>query len=149
MTHVRVLAARPCSQPVPLYLALTLEHTKSRSLSHWLPHARYLAFRTTSHTVTSHRTLALTLHRARRRALTLSHRRSHWLALSRFTLPHSQTLPVVWLSHWLSITLCRSHHALFSHAPPSHYLALTTTLTHVLSRTVAHWLTIVINMLFT
>ena len=75
--------------------------------------------------------------------------RSHWLALFRFTLPHSATLPFVWLSRWLSITLCHSHHALLSHTPPSRYLAPTVTLTHGLSRTVAHWLTIVINMLFT
>ena len=127
-------------------------HTDSRSLSRWLPHARYLACtQPSSHIATPHR--APTQHHVRYSATVPSHCLTPtWLALFRFTLPHSATLSCVWLSRWLSITLGHSHHALLSHTPPphAHYLALTTTLTRVLSltRTVAHWLTIVIKMLF-
>ena len=141
-THVRVSRSPTTSSPCPA-LSCFHTHTDSRSLSRWLPHARYLAYtQPSSHIVTPHRTL--TLHHATvpSHCSTLT-----WLTLFRFTLPHSATLPFVWLSRWLNITLC--HSQLLSHTPPSHYLALTITLTHVLSRTVAHWLTVVINMLFT
>ena len=141
-THVRVTRSPTAFSPCPA-LSCVHTHTDSRSFSRWLPHARYLAYtHQSSHIVTPHRTL--TLHHATvpSHCLTLTFT---CLALFRFTLPHSASLPFVWLSHWLSITLCYSHHALLSHTPPSHYLALTITLTRVLSRIVAHWLTIVIN----
>ena len=142
-THVRVSRSPTTFSPCTA-LSCSHTHTDSRSLSHWPPHARYLAF---THLRTLSRLNALSHYTT----LPCPHivSRSHWLALFRSTLPHSATLSFVWLSHWLSIMLCYSCHALLSHAPPSNYLALTITLTHVLSRTVAHWLTIMINMLFT
>ena len=132
-THVRVSRSPTTFSPCPA-LSCSHTHTDSRSLSRWLPHARYLAYsQPSSHIATPHRTL--TLHHATVPSHCLTF---IWLALFRFTLPHSATLPSVWLSHWLSIMLCHSCHALLSHAPPSNYLAPTTTLTHVLPRTDDH-----------
>ena len=142
------LAARPRSHPVPLYLALTLTLTHVRSHAGYLMHDILLTHIFAHCHASSHRTL--TLHHAAvpSHCLTFS---SHWLALFRSTLPHSATLPFVWLSHWLSIMLCHSCYALLSHAPPSNYLALTITLTHVCpALSTSHTgLTIMINMLFT
>ena len=130
-THVRVSHSPTTFSPCPA-LSCCHTHIDSRSLSRWLPHARCLAY---THLRTLSRLNAL----SPCATLSCPHivSRSHWLALFRFTPPRSTTLPFVWLSHWLSIMLCHSCHALLSHAPPSNYLALT--ITHVLSRTVAHW----------
>ena len=118
-THVRVSRSPTTSPPYPA-LSCSHTHTNSRSLSHWLPQARCLAFthlRTLSRlNASSHYTTLPCPHIASR---------PRWLALFRSTLPHSATLPFVWLSHWFSITLCRSRRALLSHAPPPHYPALT------------------------
>ena len=101
-THVRVSRSPTTFSPCPA-LSCSHTHTDSRSLSRWLPHARYLAY---THLRTLSRLIAL----SPCTTLPCPHivSRSHWLALFRFTLPHTATLPSVWLSHWLSIMLCHS-----------------------------------------
>ena len=106
--HPRACSRSPNTFSSCPALSCSHSHTDSRSLSHWLPHARYLAF-------THLRTLSRLIAPTHGTTLPCPHimivSRSHLLALSRFTLPHSVTLPFVWLSHWLSIMLCRSRHA--------------------------------------
>ena len=132
-THMRVSRSPTTFSPCPA-LSCSHTHTDSRLLSRWLPHARS---RASTHLRTLSHLIALSLCTTLPCPHVVS--RSHWLALFRFTSPHSATLPVVLLSHWLSIMLCHSCRALLSHAPPANYLTLKVTLTHVLSRTVAHW----------
>ena len=112
--HVRVSRRPTTFSPCPA------------SHSHWLTFALTLGTSCTIsclHTtifahchVSSHSHRTGTLHHATvpSHCLTFT-----WLALFRFTLVlhHSATLPCVWLSRWLSITLCHSHHALLSHTP--------------------------------
>ena len=93
-THVRVSRSPTTFSPCP---ALSCFHTQtnSRSLSRGLPHAQYLAYtQPSSHImimiVTSHRTLTLHPATVPSHCLTFT-----WLALFRFRLPHSATLPFV------------------------------------------------------
>ena len=105
-THVRVSRSpTTCTfSPCPA-LSCSHTHTDSRSLSRWLPHAQHLAF---THLRTLSRLNALPPCAALRcRALTWPHVHIGSLCFA----PHCLTLPLylfVWLSHWFSITLCRS-----------------------------------------
>ena len=88
-THVRISRSPTTFSPTCPALSCSHTHTHSRSLSHWLPQARYLAFthpRTLSRlNALSHYTTLLCPH-----IMIVS--RSHWLALFRFTLPRSVSL---------------------------------------------------------
>ena len=144
------LAARPRSHPVPLYLAFTLRLTHVRSHAGYLMHDILLTHNNLR-TLSVYHASSHSHPEPRYRALTLSH-----VHLARSVSLHTASL--CHPTFCLAFTLAQYHAVPFSSCaalthttvtPPSHYLALTITLTHVLSRTVAHWLTSVINMLFT
>ena len=119
-THVRV-SRSPTTFSLCPTLSRSHTHTDSCPLSHWLLHSRYLAF---THLRTLSRLIALSPGHCTTLPcphIILSHVHIRSFCRDRSTLPHPPTLPLVWLSHWFSITLYSPRHALLSHAPPSHY----------------------------
>ena len=114
---MRVSRGPTTFSPCPA-LSCSHTHTDSRSLSHVRSHTGYLMHDILLSHIFAHCHASKHSHTIYT-TLPCPHivSRSHWLALFRSTLPHSATLPFVWLSHWFGITLCRSRSALLSHAP--------------------------------
>ena len=122
-THVRVSRSPTTFSPCPA-LSCFHTHTDSRSLSRWLPHARYLAYtQPSSHIVTPHRTLTLHLPAPRYRAPTLSHvHLARSVSLYNASLCHS--------TFCLALTLAQYHAVPFSSCAALSHTTVTLSRSH-------------------